>query len=242
MQFKSVSEIDFEALTKKRRRPFHPSPEAWEDQVLYFLLLDRFSDGNETDYKGNNGKRVHSGKTPLLDLDKDAGSAVTTKNAAAQWREAGNSWVGGNLKGLRSKLGYLQRLGITTIWISPVLQQSVYNEHTYHGYGTQNFLEVDPHFGTREDLRDLVAEAHDCGLNVVLDVILNHTADVFVYDPDRYLEKTPDGVDYMDPRWDGNEYAVKAFRDRKGAPTIPFGPVDLEEYPDAWPSGAVWPA
>ena len=57
------------------------------------------------------------------------------------------------------KLGYLQRLGITTIWISPVLQQSAYNKNTYHGYGTQNFLEVDPHFGTCEDLRDLVAEA-----------------------------------------------------------------------------------
>jgi glycosidase len=66
--------------------------------------------------------------------------------------------VGGSLKGLTSKIGYLGRLGATALWISPIFKQVPYQE-TYHGYGIQNFLDVDPHFGTRADLRRLVRTA-----------------------------------------------------------------------------------
>lgn len=219
MDTRHASEIDFRPLTD---REFHPSPVAWEDEVLYFLMLDRFSDGFETGYLDNNGAPVTTGTTPALRRE-DRGGAVATEESAARWRAAGAAWCGGTLNGLRTKLGYLGRLGVTAVWISPILKQTPFEE-TYHGYATQNFLAVDPHFGTKEELRDLVAEAHGMGIRVVLDVVLNHTGDVFAYRDD-----------VTDATWFGHPYPVAGFRDASGKPTLPFGPVDD-------PDGAVWPA
>jgi glycosidase len=200
---KRLGEIDLRQLT---RRAFFPSPVAWEDQVLYFLLVDRFSDGRETGYLDVEGRVVATGDTPPLRA-ADVGGAVGTEAEARRWREAGGGFVGGNLRGLQSKLGYLRRLGVTAIWISPVLKQVAFRE-TYHGYGVQNFLDVDPHFGTREDLKALVAAAHAQGIYVILDVILNHTGDVFGYDADRYPARDDQGRAFMDPRWDGRPHGA----------------------------------
>jgi glycosidase len=109
------------------------------------------------------------------------------------------------LKGLKSKLGYLRRLGVTAIWISPVFKQVPF-EATYHGYGIQNFLDVDPHFGTREDLRDLVDAAHQQGIYCILDIILNHAANVFGYRDVRYQMSIAENHWIPDPRWDGHAY------------------------------------
>lgn len=175
MAEKSLKDLDLHALIAGRA--FHPSPSAWEDQVLYFLLLDRFSDGNERDYRGNNNRMVRTGRTPML-RPSDNGNAITTPQDAAQWNAAGATWVGGTLKGLESKLGYLQRLGVTAIWVSPIFKQVGF-QNTYHGYGPQDFLDVDLHFGTRDDLKAMVATAHRLGLYVILDILLNHTGNVF---------------------------------------------------------------
>ena len=230
---KQLSDVNYSALTD---RAYYPSPAAWEDQVLYFLMLDRFSDGNEQGYRDNQGEPVTTGKTPLFQLS-DAGNATSAEAAAARWRDAGIRFVGGNLKGLTSKIGYLQRLGITAIWISPIFKQ-VASQESYHGYGIQNFLEVDPRFGTREELREMVATAHAHGIYVILDIIFNHAGDVFEYTADRY----PNEDGSMDPRWDGRPYQVRGYRDAAGNITLPFGRVDLAAHPDAWPDGAVWPA
>jgi Alpha amylase, catalytic domain len=181
---KNFRDIDLTMLTARR---FFPSPAAWEDQVLYFLMLDRFSDGKEQGYRDNAGNLVTSGATPLFQAT-DAENAVQTPDDAHRWREAGATWVGGTLKGLISKLGYLKRLGVTALWISPIFKQVSF-QNTYHGYGVQNFLDIDPHFGTRDHLRELVATAHDLGLYVILDIILNHTGNVFCHEPDRYWTK-----------------------------------------------------
>jgi glycosidase len=235
---KSLRELDFQKLTG---RSFTPSPAAWEDQVLYFLMLDRFSDDRESGYRGNNGSWVDGGDTPPFQAS-DTGNAVQTEADAARWRAAGGGWVGGNLKGLASKMGYLQRLGVTALWISPVFRQTGYLE-TYHGYGIQNFLDVDPHFGTRADLKRLVATAHRHGIYVILDIILNHSGNVFSYAPDRYwTQDAASGHWYLDPRWDGSPYPVAGFHDSRGNPTLPFEPVDLEQHPRGWPGGSIWPA
>lgn len=147
------------------RGPVFPSPEDWRDQILYFLLPDRFSDGNE---------HAH----PLFDPSHPAQFAITNK---AAWMAAGKGFTGGTLNGIRSKLPYLKGLGMTTLWVGPVFKQCASLE-TYHGYGIQNFLDVDPRFGTRQDLRDLVDEAHALGMYVLLDIIYNHTGNVFFYD------------------------------------------------------------
>src|SRR4051812_29490274 len=94
----SLLEIDFPSL---RRRAFTPSPAAWEDQVLYFLPLDRFSDGNEKDgYRDNQDRPVRTGSTPLYSTH---GNGRVDYDA---WVRAGAGWQGGTLRGLRSKLGY----------------------------------------------------------------------------------------------------------------------------------------
>ena len=160
---------------------YFPSPAAWEDEVLYFLLLDRFSDGRERDFVDN------SGVVSLRARHRDSHLRIvamrpSTAAARQQWFDAGGQFVGGTLRGLESKIGYLRRLGVTAIWISPVFRQ-VPSQESYHGYGIQNFLDVDPHFGNRDDLVQVVRTAHDHGIRVILDVILNHSGDVFAYQP-----------------------------------------------------------
>jgi glycosidase len=238
MSEKSLLEVDLQKLTA---RGYTPSPAAWEDQVLYFLMLDRFSDGRERDYLDNQGQPVTTGQTPLFQ-PADHSNAIQTEAEAAHWRSAGAGWVGGTLKGLASKIGYLQRLGVTALWISPIFKQVPYQD-TYHGYGIQNFLEVDPHFGTRRDLKNLVRTAHRHGIYVILDIILNHSGNVFSYAPDRYWTQDPaSGQWYLDPRWDGAAYPVAGFHDPGGQPALPFARLDPEQHPSAWPHGGIWPA
>ncbi|MDD5412165.1 MAG: alpha-amylase family glycosyl hydrolase, partial [Methylobacter sp.] len=226
----SLADIDWAAY---QRRTFTASPAAWEDQVLYFLMLDRFSDANEKGYIDNTGtSSVNAGTTPLFQFDTDA-----YKADRQQWANQGNRWLGGTLKGLASKIGYLKRLGVSAIWISPVFKQVQNDEHSYHGYAIQNFLDVDPHFGTRQDLQDLVNTAHAHNIYVILDIIFNHAGDVFGYDADRY--PTDDG--FMDPRWDNHPYRVQGYRNADDNPVIPFARIDAVNHPEAWPNQAIWP-
>ena len=132
---KSLLDVDFASLT---RGPFTPSPAAWEDQVLYFLMLDRFSDGNENaGYADVAGRPVETGTTPRYRAD---GGRVDYDT----WFRAGGGWHGGTIKGLAGKLGYLRRLGVTALWISPPFRQVAF-EPSYHGYGVQNFLDIAAH-------------------------------------------------------------------------------------------------
>jgi alpha-amylase len=93
-------------------------------------------------------------------------------------------WHGGDWKGLEDRLDYIQELGVTTIWISPVVK----NVDTdagfdgYHGYWTQDLDAPNPHFGDVPALRRMVASAHDKGLRVILDIVTNHMGQLFYYD------------------------------------------------------------
>lgn len=211
-----LSQLNFASLSPAGG--LFPSPIAWEDQAFYFLMLDRFSDGRENGYKDNQGNLVRSGTTPAYS-PAGAENAVKTEADAARWREAGVKYVGGTLKGLESKIGYLKRLGVTALWISPIFKQVRFRE-TYHGYGIQNFLEVEPHFGSREDLREVVRTAHANGIYVVLDIILNHAGNVFSYSGEQ------------DRPWTGEIYPVEGFNDKNGKPTIPFAKPDPQNPPD----------
>ena len=150
------------------RGPVHPSPNDWGDQILYFLLPDRFSDGKESE-------------RPMFDRN-DPGKCHAPDRRA--WMEAGNVFQRGRLRGIRDKLDYLKQLGATTLWVGPIWKQRIDEPTSYHGYGIQNFLDVDPRWGTRQDLRDLVDAAHERGMYVLLDVIINHTGNNFFYDHD----------------------------------------------------------
>ncbi|MCP4284678.1 MAG: alpha-amylase [Gammaproteobacteria bacterium] len=232
-----LSDIDFTALTN---RTFFPSPAAWEDEVLYFLMLDRFSNDKENLYKDNDGQLVTSGTTPPFQ-DADNGNAVQSETNAKNWRDAGARFVGGTLKGLESKIGYLSRLGITAIWISPIFRQVPFKQ-TYHGYGIQYYLDVDPRFGSRDDLVSLVNTAHSCGIRVVLDIILNHSGDVFAYRSEELRCDIIHNSQHVGKEacWqaDGTVYGVQGFRNETGEPELPFGPIDASLFPNS----AIWPA
>ena len=240
MSATSVAQLDFGAVTAGTKTP---SPSAWEDEVVYFLLVDRFSDGNEDGYRDLAGNLV-SGTTPMF-LPADDGNAVTTGPDRAAWMQSGVTFLGGTLASIRTKLGYLKRLGVTALWISPVLKQThptVGPAENYHGYATQDFLTVEPRFGSANDLRDLVSDAHQAGLRVILDVVLNHAGDVFAYDlsnPQRYPSNDPNApTGTVQPRWDGRLYPVAGWRDgRQGL--VPFTPASAAAV---HPDGAVFPS
>jgi glycosidase len=162
-------------LIDKARRDniqYFPSPGDWRDEILYFLLPDRFSDGQEN-------------TRPLLDRQQIRDLRTAASRPDINWKDwatSGLRWQGGTINGIKSQLDYLKDLGITTIWIGPVFKQRVRLD-TFHGYGVQDFLEVDPRFGSRADLIDLINEAHNRQLKIILDIIINHSGDNWGYLP-----------------------------------------------------------
>jgi hypothetical protein len=135
------------------------SPANWQDYVLYFLLPDRFSDEKKRTLL--NRKNVAACRPPDWRFD--------------QWAKSGaERWQGGTLRGLACRLPYLVQLGVNAVWIAPTLRQRL-RLNSYHGYGIQHFIDVDPRLGTRRDLVDLVAQAHEKGIRVILDIVFNHT-------------------------------------------------------------------
>jgi glycosidase len=220
----SVRNIDL-----PRRERYHPSPADWRDETLYFLLPDRFSDGQEQ-------------SRPLLDRHNLTCARPAPPDGGSwrwdHWAKSGvERWQGGTLRGLRSKLSYLKNLGVTAIWIGPVFKQRGHLD-TYHGYGIQDFLDVDPHFGDRRDLVELVADAHAAGLRVILDVIFNHSGSNWLYPPE-----TPGGP-FM-PRYTTGRYPFGSWRGDLGQPVahIQSGedgvwPVELTDADDYTRAGA----
>lgn len=121
--------------------------------VLYMLMPDRFADGNtkNDDIKGMNSYRCDRTKPSLRH--------------------------GGDLAGIREHLDYFNQLGVTALWFTPVLENNSPDNNgysTYHGYATTDYYHVDPRFGTNEDYKELIADAHKHGLKVVMDMIFNH--------------------------------------------------------------------
>lgn len=129
-------------------RPLPPRP--WEDEVLYFVLVDRFVDGD-----------------PANDADVD--------------RAGKGTFHGGDLKGLTAQLDEIASLGVTAIWVNPLVKNipgfvtgAGFPDWAYHGYWADDFRSLDQRFGSEEDLRALVSACHARGIRVLLDVVYNH--------------------------------------------------------------------
>ena len=139
-------------------------PFVWDGANIYFLLTDRFNNGN-----------------PDNDINFDR------NNRTGKLR----GFMGGDIQGITKKIedGYFSDLGINAIWFTPVVEQihgstdeSTGNTYGYHGYWANDWTTLDPNFGTKNDLEELVETAHKKGIRVLLDVVLNHTGPVTTTD------------------------------------------------------------
>ena len=149
-----------EDVTPKKEVPF-----VWEGANVYFLLTDRFNNGDP----GND-----------VNFERTEDTAVL------------RGFEGGDLQGITQKIeeGYFTKLGINAIWFTPIVEQihvatdeCTGNTYGYHGYWTKDWTTIDPNFGTRKDLEKLVKPAHSKGIRILLDVVLNHTGPVTEKDP-----------------------------------------------------------
>ena len=131
----------------------------WRDQFIYFVMTDRFADAD----RSNNdfGKGEYGPKD-------------------------GNLYSGGDLKGLRERLGYIAGLGATAVWITPPVANVWYDPAMkmagYHGYWAADFKKVDAHLGSLEDYRELARGLHGRGMSLIQDIVVNHTGDFFRYE------------------------------------------------------------
>ncbi|MDP3498706.1 MAG: alpha-amylase family glycosyl hydrolase [Myxococcales bacterium] len=148
---------------------------------------------------------------------------------------------GGDWRGLQNHLDYFERLGVTTLWISPVVRNvdTDADFDAYHGYWAQDLMEPNPHFGDLADLRSLVNAAHRKNLKVVLDIVTNHMGQVFFYDqnmngkPDVYIGGSGSSSPVsrsteFDPDWDPRGVQVATSLGVAGrAPIIFFDLPDI---------------
>ncbi|MBL8512018.1 MAG: alpha-amylase, partial [Betaproteobacteria bacterium] len=152
-----------------------PSPD-WRDQIIYFLLTDRFNDGDAS----NN--------------DQGAGEFDPANGA---------KYSGGDLRGIVEKLDYIRGLGATAVWLTPPVANRWWDQKAqfsgYHGYWAEHFMQVDKHCGTLADYQALSHRLHMAGMYLVQDIVLNHTADFFDYrggydmtNPARFFTLNPD--------------------------------------------------
>lgn len=136
------------------------------DEIIYFVLPDRFENGNlANDRGGLPGDRLQHGFDP-------------TSKAF---------FHGGDLQGLTARLDYIQALGATAVWLTPVFKNKAVQgapgqeSAGYHGYWITDFTAIDPHLGDEAQMQAFVRAAHARGMKVYLDIIANHTADVIAY-------------------------------------------------------------
>lgn len=143
-QGKHVQRVPFQ-LRKRDQREENSFTSA---DVLYLLMPDRFANGNKAN-------------------DVVKGMLETSSSQAPDARH------GGDLAGMRQHLDYLQQLGVTAIWPTPLLVNDM-PSGSYHGYAITDYYTIDPRFGTNDDYRTFVADAHQHGLKVVQDMVFNH--------------------------------------------------------------------
>lgn len=137
---------------------YTPSPTDWRDTNIYQLFTDRFADGDDTNNPRSQGWYVEGKNHP----------------------QNRNYHHGGDWKGLRNNLDYLSGMGVNAVWISGVQMNDQGRDASYtpyHMYHPTDFFRVDPVMGTFQDLKDLIDACHARGIYVILDVVINHTAD-----------------------------------------------------------------
>ena len=191
------------------------------EDVLYMLMPDRFANGN-----------------PQNDVIKTMRDKTCDRNAPSLRH-------GGDLEGIRQHLNYFKELGVTTLWFTPVLENdnpSDGKSSSYHGYATTDYYKVDPRFGTNDEYKRLIDEAHQNGLKVVMDMIFNHCGyyHPWVADlPSKDWLNTPEWLeDQAKDNKDGIIKTNEKYLQSNGKLTTVFDPYaskfDLHQTVDGW--------
>ena len=184
--------------------------------VLYMLMPDRFANGN-----------------PKNDVIKGMEDQLCDRNEPSLRH-------GGDLEGLRQHLDYFTDLGVTALWLTPVLENdrpADGGKHsTYHGYATTDYYRVDPRFGTNEEYKALVDECHKKGLKVVMDMIFNHCGDYHPWAKHTRIDENGKTIkDYPSKDWfNSPNYGLQTSY--KLTPVLdPYASkVDMKETVDGW--------
>lgn len=185
----------------------HPLPSPYRHpgggQTFYFVLTDRFSNGDPSNDRGGiEGDRFAHGFDPT---DK-------------------GFYHGGDIAGLRAQLDYIENLGMTSIWLTPSFKNNpVQGEGEnasagYHGYWVTDFTQLDPHLGTNEEFKDFIDDAHSRGIKVYFDIIVNHTADLIDYDEGSYSYIDQDSSPYLTAQ--GEPFSPSDYAQSEDFPTL----------------------
>lgn len=160
-EYSTSVQVEVTARTKKNAKDFD-----WDESVIYFMVTDRFFDGNES----NN----------------------TASGAQTYGKDNAGLYHGGDFAGITQKLDYLEDLGINTIWITPIVEnipgvtvtdtgkEDVPYNAAYHGYWASDFTKLNPTLGTEEEFQTLIDQAHNRGIRIMVDIVVNHAG----YDTD----------------------------------------------------------
>lgn len=154
-EYTTSVQVEVTARTRKNAKDFD-----WDESVIYFMVTDRFFDGNES----NN----------------------TASGAKTYGKDNAGLYHGGDFAGITQKLDYLEDLGINTIWITPIVEnipgvtvtdtgkEDVPYNAAYHGYWASDFTKLNPTLGTEEEFQTLIDQAHSRGIRIMVDIVVNH--------------------------------------------------------------------
>jgi alpha-amylase len=168
--------FSFSNYAQKKKIDATKTPFLWENANVYFLLTDRFNNGDSTNDHTFNRNR-ETGKL--------------------------RGFEGGDIRGVIQKLeeGYFDKLGTTVIWMTPIVEQihegvdeGTGYSYGFHGYWTRDWSAIDPSYGTKKDLSELVEKAHAKGIRIMLDAVINHTGPVTTEDsvyPNEWVRTSP---------------------------------------------------
>lgn len=153
-KFSTTVDVEITDRVKENKNDFD-----WDESVVYFMMTDRFFDGNESNNTAS-GEKTY-GNNPGL-------------------------YHGGDFAGVTAKLDYLQKLGVNTIWITPIVEnikgvdvtaegkEKVPYNAAYHGYWASDFTKLNPTLGTTEEFETMISEAHKRGMRIMVDIVVNH--------------------------------------------------------------------
>lgn len=160
-EYSTSVQVEVTARTRKNAKDFD-----WDESVIYFMVTDRFFDGN--------------------------GSNNTASGEKTYGKDNAGLYHGGDFAGITQKLDYLEDLGINTIWITPIVEnipgvtvtdtgkEDVPYNAAYHGYWASDFTKLNPTLGTKEEFQTLIDQAHNRGIRIMVDIVVNHAG----YDTD----------------------------------------------------------